>query len=284
MVLIFSYLQYLAHARIARGYGHFGPIYLKWHVTPAIQAAVDRHHALTTAKAERRIAKGDMNRVDFFSHLLRMKVADKEQLVGDTSTLVIAGSETTATTLCGLTYYLLKNPDCFQKLAHEIRGAFTSMSEITGDATASLPYLHGCIEEALRLFPPVAVGLPRDCPGATIDGVYVPKGTIVHADALSMSTHPRFWTYPNEFRPERWVGDGFKGDDKRASQPFSLGPRGCLGVNMAYLELRIAAAKVVWMYDLEMASEIASWHDACVDMGLWKKPEFLVKFHPRAAV
>lgn len=204
-------------------------------------------------------------------------------LVGNADTLILAGSETTATSLSGLTWHLLKNPQCLSKLNEEVRGAFSSLDEITGDATAALPYLHACIEEGLRIFPPVALNLPRDCPGAVIDGHYVPEGTVVGAETYTMHTDPRYWRDPESFRPERWIGEGL-GDEKRAFQPFSYGPRACLGINMAYLELRIAVAKVVWTFDLEMVSQIDDWNSACENYILWKKADLLVKFHPRTSV
>lgn len=104
---------------------------------------------------------------------------------------------------------------------------------------------------------------------------------MVGSETLAMHTDPRLWADSESFRPERWVADGLAGDDKRAFQPFSTGPRACLGLNMAYLELRIAVAKMVWLYDLEMACEIRDWYEACEDYGLWKKPDLLVKFRPK---
>lgn len=88
--------------------------------------------------------------------------------------------------------------------------------------------LHGVVEEGLRLFPPVPFGLPRDRAGAVIDWVYIPKGVIVSTENYALSRDPRYWTEPDSFRPERWIGERL-GDDKRALQLFSTGPRAFLG-------------------------------------------------------
>ncbi|KAF3766843.1 cytochrome P450, partial [Cryphonectria parasitica EP155] len=282
--LIIRYLQHSFYRRNAKKYGPFSSLYMQWSSSSELREASEEHRTLTSEKAKRRLELGDMGRVDFFSHLLKGGKLDERSIIGNTDTLIIAGSETTATTLCGLTWYLLSHPACLQKLTDEVRGAFQSLDEITGDSTATLPYLHGCIEEGLRMFPPVTIGLPRDCPGAVIDGRYIPKDTIVQCDPLTLHTSPRYWVDSEEYRPERWLGAGLEGDDKRAFQPFSTGPRACLGVNMAYMELRIALAKLMWTYDMEMASKIDNWYDACVDVGLWKKPDLMVKFHPRVVV
>jgi hypothetical protein len=88
----------------------------------------------------------------------------------------IAGSETTATSLGTLTYYLCKNPEKLAKLKEEVRTSFKSNDEINGISTAKLPYLVACIKEGLRIFPPSTYGLPRISHGVVIDGHYVPNG------------------------------------------------------------------------------------------------------------
>jgi cytochrome P450 len=90
---------------------------------------------------------------------------------------IVAGSETTATLLSGLTYLLATNQHTLVRVAKEVREAFNSEAEINLSSVGSLPYLSACINEAMRLYPPVAIGMPRITPsgGATIDGHYVPE-------------------------------------------------------------------------------------------------------------
>jgi cytochrome P450 len=183
----------------------------------------DEYMALSREKARKRIEiMGDtLVRQDFFGHLIERGDISQEYLMGNAQLLLAAGSETTATALAGTTWYLLKNQGCYRRLAEEVRGAFRSVGDITGDSTARCEYLHGVIEEGLRLFPPVAVGLPRVSPGAVIDGrYYVPAGYIVSCENYPLARDPRYWVDPDSFRPERWIGQGL-GDDKRAFQPFS---------------------------------------------------------------
>ena len=82
------------------------------------------------------------------------------ELIGNCSVLTVAGSETTASLLSGLSFYLLKNPAKMAKLKLELNG-FASEEEITCEAVQKLKYLGACIEEGLRLFPPVVGSLPR---------------------------------------------------------------------------------------------------------------------------
>lgn len=99
----------------------------------------------------------------------------------NSSNLIIAGSETTATALAGITYLLLKNPEIFRRVVDEVRQAYNSEDEITLLSVNDLPLMLACINESLRLYPPVALGLPRTVPqgGAMVAGEYVPQGVSV---------------------------------------------------------------------------------------------------------
>uniref|UniRef100_A0A0D2Y3M3 Isotrichodermin C-15 hydroxylase n=1 Tax=Fusarium oxysporum (strain Fo5176) TaxID=660025 RepID=A0A0D2Y3M3_FUSOF len=238
-------------------------LYLPFVVPKDASAMHRKHMALTREKMLKRLEMPNSeDRGDFFSHLLRKggnKVPEPE-LCQQSNTLIVAGSETTATCLTGIVFCLLSNLSCLEALSNEVRSRFQSDTEITGDATADLKYLSAVIEEGLRIFPPAPFGLPRVSPGAIIDGHYIPPGVVVSVDHWTTKHDGRYWKDPHAFIPERWIDGGF-GDTKQASQPFSLGPRACLGINLAYLEMRIIIAKMVYHFD-------------------WELPRLLVRFHP----
>lgn len=100
----------------------------------------------------------------------------REEIGATTEVLLIAGSETTATLLCGATFCLLKNPDSLQKLTDEVRNAFSSAADMTLRSLARLPYLQACLDEALRLYPPVPGTLPRRVlpQGDIVNGQFIP--------------------------------------------------------------------------------------------------------------
>ena len=172
--------------------------------------------------------------------------------------MVVAGSETTATTLSGVTYYLGRTPHAYAKLSEEVRSAFQSYEAINGRSTESLPYLKAVIEEGLRIFPPVPIGLPRVSPGEFVDGHFVPQGTIVFVSSWAATHSEANFHKPFDFIPERWLDKATK-DHLAASQPFSLGNRVCLGRNLAYLELRIILAKVFFTYDFKLMDDTLNW-------------------------
>lgn len=159
----------------------------------------EQHMEMTMAKLRRRMeaAQAGKERADLVEGLL--KRADEwvwphilsyvrnytdqnqgltlEKLQANSAILIIGGSETTATLLSGVTFYLLTNPEALKKLTAEIRGAFKSEDEIDFTSVSALPYLLACLDEALRMYPPVPTGLPRVVPrgGASIAGNYVPE-------------------------------------------------------------------------------------------------------------
>jgi cytochrome P450 len=92
--------------------------------------------------------------------------------------LILAGSETTATLLSGAVYLLLRNPDKLAKLRQEIDETFKSADEIKILNVSQMPYLLAVLEESLRVYPPVAVALPRVTPkeGVSVCGHWVPGG------------------------------------------------------------------------------------------------------------
>lgn len=137
----------------------------------------EEHIEFSRTLMRKRIEKGN-NRADFFGHLLTSndKQPSEEFLRTNASSLLIAGSETTATTLAGVTYFVLERPECLRALQQEIRTAFKSIEEIDHISTRDLPYLGAVVKEGLRIFIPLPINVPRVSPGAVVDGNYIPKG------------------------------------------------------------------------------------------------------------
>lgn len=121
---------------------------------------------------------------DFMESMLRYS-GDKEkeltakEMEANANILIIAGSETTATLLSGVTYWLLQTPDALRKVTHEVRSSITSDSDITFQTTSQLPYMLACLTEALRVYPPAPGALERRTipPNpANISGYMIPPG------------------------------------------------------------------------------------------------------------
>ncbi|KAH8165590.1 hypothetical protein CIB48_g2662 [Xylaria polymorpha] len=148
--------------------------------------------------------------------------------------LTTAGSEPTAAGLSGATYHLLNNPEKLARLTAEVRDAFADPEEIDNLSSQKLPYLRAVIEESLRLYPPVPSRFPRrtEVDGIIIDGHVIPKNTSVGVAQWATYQSTQNFANPTEFIPERWLDDApapYKFDDKSSLQPFSMGPRNCIG-------------------------------------------------------
>ncbi|KAL2020295.1 hypothetical protein VTK56DRAFT_8523 [Thermocarpiscus australiensis] len=245
----------------------------------------ERHMQMTMAKLRRRMDAGK-ERADLVEGML--KRADEwgltlEKLRANSSILIIGGSETTATLLSGVTFLLLTNQKALKKLTAEIRGAFKSEDEIDFASVSTLPYLLACLDEALRMYPPVPIGLPRVVPkgGANIAGHYVPEKTGVAIHQWAMYHNDEHFKDPFVYHPERWLGDpAFEGDHKEAFQPFHLGPRNCLGKNLAYIEMRLILARVLWNFDMRIAEDSLDWMKRQRIYTLWEKGKLNVYLTP----
>ena len=211
-----------------------------------------RHNRMSLEKVRQRMEAGS-DRSDYIFHL--MKGSKSEQLTvpeieAQASVIILAGSETASVGLTAATYHLLKNTHTLDRLTQEIRHAFASEDAINILAVNQLPYLSAILQETLRLNPPIVNGFPRQVPkpGATISGHWVPGGvstfriktlqevclrqhqTVVcvsHWAAYRSATH---FLEPDLFAPERWLNDKpFEADQREILQPFSVGPRNCIG-------------------------------------------------------
>jgi len=139
------------------------------------------HMDLTVEKVSKRLEiKTDRN--DFMKYILREtddgRKMTTQEIMATCWHLIIAGSETTATLLSGVTYHLLRNPNALKALQGEVRNAFSTEEEINVKNVAGLKYMLACLDEAMRLYPPVSGGLPRSIPpgGETLGGEYIPEG------------------------------------------------------------------------------------------------------------
>ena len=139
------------------------------------------HYAIALDKIHRRMDLAT-EREDFMTPMLKKNPNFEKMSIPEiestTAMLLLAGSETTGTTLCGTMNYLVQNPFELRKLEREIRNSFQGDSDITFRALQNLPFLNAVIWEGLRLCNPVAGGILRIVPkgGDTVCGYFLPGG------------------------------------------------------------------------------------------------------------
>ncbi|KAL4919151.1 cytochrome P450 [Aspergillus aurantiobrunneus] len=245
------------------------------------------HLSLSREKVEERLRNGPTEHKDFIYYVLRQQEKydlHPNEIILNSALFIVAGSETTANLLSGLFARLVRNTDKMQILCTEMRSAFQHEDEITYQRTSQLPFLNACLEEGLRIHPPLPIGLLRTVPkaGDMIDGHWIPGGTSVSVGGWAASHNPANFQQCDTFIPERWLGKGFEGDIKSGMQPFSLGPRGCIGKNLSYMEMRVILARLVWNFDVVSTDGAWQW-DPEGEMKhmkaytTWQKPDLNVK-------
>ncbi|PWN86770.1 cytochrome P450 [Acaromyces ingoldii] len=195
-------------------------------------------------------------------HVLAPLFSDEESLIKEVSAFMIAGSDTSSTTLLYLFYEIALRPHLQQQLFDELSTATATGSDerITREDVEKLSLFNACIKETLRLHPPVPGVLPRLAPergltlGSPKSSLFVPSGVVVSSSVARTQTHADVFDEPYEFRPERWLSDVTE-DMKQAWMPFSLGQRNCVGMSLAWSEIYIVAATVLRRYWLDVPPE-----------------------------
>ncbi|OCL05723.1 cytochrome P450 [Glonium stellatum] len=269
--------------------GSFWQKKLMWFIPEHLKEKRRRHLVLSKEKVMKREHR------DFLYYNLRQNEkgsVSEAEIILNSALFIAAGSETTASLLAGLIMWLMRTPRVYQKLASEVRSRFKSASDINFVDLQALPYINACLEEGMRIFPSIPTGLTRTVPknGDTIAGQWIPGGTTVSVYSWAATHSPDNFVQPEEFIPERWLagsGAEFSADRKDASQPFSLGPRGCIGRHLSYLELRLILASLLWNFDIERADlpgfDIWDLEDNLKHVkafNTWDKPPLMCKLTP----
>jgi cytochrome P450 len=152
-------------------------------------------------------------------------------------------------------FYLSRNETCYQKLASEVRSTFESSADIRGGSQlSSCRYLRACIDETLRICPPVPGTLWREMVSGDdtsqpfiIDGPVVPPDTTFGVSTYALHHNEEYFPEPFSYQPERWLEPAKDFTTRRQMQDaffaFSVGPRVCASKHMAYLEISLVVAK-----------------------------------------
>ncbi|RKP34338.1 cytochrome P450, partial [Dimargaris cristalligena] len=237
----------------------------------AVEAIARRRALLTTADQD-----GDRDAVpnDILQLMIEAADSNAEEKLSDTDLAsesllqLVAGSDTTGYALTWVMYGLLTHPECYRRLEAEVLDAFPSIpsqdvnpdSEVDlisyDDIKTRLPYLEAVIQEALRFYPPAATAIPRTIPpeGLTIGSYFIPGGYILAAPIYAINHSPLAFDRADEFIPERWLEVADMNTLKQSTLTFLSGPRGCLGRNLALMELRLIIANLIRHFHCEFSN------------------------------
>jgi len=172
------------------------------------------------------------------------------QLLDEIMTLIVAGHETTASSLNWFWYLLASTPDVAARLRAEVDvGAVDPPGY--GDLE-KLPFTRRAIDETLRLYPPGWLLTRRAIAADTVGGVSLPAKADVLISPYLVHRHPAHWPDPARFDPDRFLPEYNSGRNRFAYLPFGLGPRACIGEHLALVEMHTHVATLARRFDLEL--------------------------------
>jgi cytochrome P450 len=206
------------------------------------------------AEIRRRRADPDAERTDILSLLVAARDEDgrpmtDDELLDEMFTLLMAGHETTATSLAWVFWHLGRHPAVVDRLRAELERV-VGAGPLEAGHLSQLEYLDAVIKESMRLTPVATLVARKLHEPARIGGMALPAGTTVAANIYLAHRRPDVWREPERFDPDRFVG--FR-PSPNTFFPFGGGVRRCLGAAMATYEIKTVLAEVLARVDLAIA-------------------------------
>jgi cytochrome P450 len=161
------------------------------------------------------------------------------QLIDEILTLIVAGHETTASTLNWCWYLLSQHPDVERKLADELDALRSMPPTPNFNDLARFVYTKDVVEETMRLYPAGWVLTRKALQDDRLGEYYVPAGTEVYIPPYFIQRHPALWENPDGFDPDRFRHQKQTERQRLGMIPFSVGPRNCIGAHFARIEMQI---------------------------------------------
>ncbi|KAM6157324.1 cytochrome P450 3A14-like [Erethizon dorsatum] len=213
---------------------------------------------------EDRLKPNQKHRADFL-HLMMNSQNPKDteshkalsdvEILAQSIIFIFAGYETTSNTLSFIMHTLATRPDVQKKLQQEIDTTLPNKAFPTYDAMMEMEYLDMVVNETLRLYP-VANRIERmSKKDFEINGVFIPKGTVVMVPSFALHRDSKYWPEPDEFHPERFSKKNKENIDPYIYMPFGNGPRNCIGMRFALMNIKLALIRVLQNFSFHPCKE-----------------------------
>uniref|UniRef100_A0A8C9YKX8 Thromboxane-A synthase n=1 Tax=Sander lucioperca TaxID=283035 RepID=A0A8C9YKX8_SANLU len=183
------------------------------------------------------------------------KMMTEDEVVGQAFVFLLAGYETSSNTLAFTCYLLAIHPECQCKVQEEVDDFFTRHESPDYTNVQELKYLDMVISETLRLYPPgfrFARDIDQDC---VLNGQLLPKGATLEIPAGFLHHDPEHWPEPESFIPERFTPEAKGNRHPFVYLPFGAGPRNCVGMRLAQLEIKMALVRLFRRFSIVACSE-----------------------------
>ena len=237
-----------------------------WSVPPAVMGANPREEREKTLLKMIETAAADPSVPEF----------DHQQAIDELKQYLWAGTETTALALAWALYLVSKHPEAAERIRREGEEVCADREPTAADYSA-LVYTRAVIQETMRMYPPVW-SLIRTAAGPDeIGGKKIEKGDRIVLFSYGAHHNPRFWEAPEEFRPERWMGDAAKKRVKYSYIPFGAGKRSCIGGAMSQVENTLALSVLLRRFRPEYVGPMPAPLNATVT--LTPKGGLMFKIH-----
>ena len=248
-----------------------------------VKQTLREFHEFIDQMIEKRRGSGSQN--DLLSILLNARHEDdgtplkdleiREQVLG----MILAGHETTASALAWIFYELNQNQAVLRKLQKEIDSVLNDRLPTISDL-AKLKYTRMVIDESLRLHPPFWFENRNPKQDVEIGGEIIPKGSLVIFTRHTLHRHSKFWNEPLKFDPERQDLDNPENARSTYAQvPWGGGPRICIGMHFALMELILIVATIIQRYELPLSA--TNKHKMAANMTMFPKHGVKVKLQKR---
>ncbi|XP_034318419.2 cytochrome P450 3A11 [Magallana gigas] len=177
-----------------------------------------------------------------------------DEVLGHAILFMLVGYDTTSNALTFTAYNLATNPECQEKLIDEIDTVLGKECP-NYDNVQKLDYLERVFCESLRLYPSAARTNRLAENDIVIEGYTIPKGTDISFPIYSIHRDPRFWENPTKFDPERFTPENKAKRHPYAFLPFGHGPRNCIGMRLAQVEMKFAMVYILQHFRFRTCSE-----------------------------
>ncbi|XP_043832473.1 cytochrome P450 3A9-like [Dromiciops gliroides] len=221
--------------------------------------------AIEKIKEERK-KNSQKQRVDFLQLLMDSQTSKNsethsykdlsdEEVLAQSIIFIFAGYETTSSVLSFLFYHLATHPEIQEKLQKEVDAVLPNKEAVTYDAIVKMEYLDMVINENLRLYP-IAGRIERVAKKTVeINGLMIPKGTVVMTPPFVLHRDPEYWPEPEEFRPERFSKENKESINPYLYLPFGAGPRNCIGMRFALMSMKVATSRLLQNFSFRTCKE-----------------------------
>ncbi|XP_076175478.1 putative cytochrome P450 28d1 [Ptiloglossa arizonensis] len=242
----------------------FVPGFNKLFTLPFVPKRVDRFMRQVIAENLEIRRKASTPRNDFLQLMIDFEKTegeklDEEALASHAFSFFGDGYETSSITMSFIGYQLAKHPDIQEKLREEITSTIAKHDgELTFEALKEMTYMDQVINESQRCYPAagfVSKLCTEECELQGTDGLRcrVKPGTLIIVPIHALHLDPEYWIDPEIFDPERFNDDRKQSIEKMTFLPFGEGPRMCVGMRMALLQIKACVATLLRNYKLELS-------------------------------